>query len=212
MQSYFTRLLLTCSATTTLLLGCGGEITSSGSSTTSSGSGATSSGSSASSTGAGATTGAGGGASTSAATGVGGGASTSAATGTGGATSSSVGAGGSAAFACSGATVSYAVDVAAIFSGCSGGNCHAYGGGFQNADSSYLYLVGKESKGCMDGRFLVAAGDPEHSYLVNKLTNHELCGGSPMPKGPGPGDAWNPRSDADIQTIFDWICTGAKND
>ena len=197
MRSYFSRLLVTSSATTILLLGCNGGGTS--------------------------TTG-GGGSSTSAttATGTGGGASTSSTGGAGGTTSSSTGAGGTGGstgpgelgpFTCSGVVVGYAADVAPLFNGCSGGDtCHALATGFQTPASTYAYLVGKESVGCMDGRVLVAPGDPEHSYVINKLSNHALCGGSGMPKGPGFKGVWKPRPAADVQTIYDWICTGAKND
>jgi hypothetical protein len=141
--------------------------------------------------------------------------SASATTGAGGPTSSATGAGGSGdlgPFACSGAAVGYAADVAPIFNGCSGGDtCHALATGFHSPEASYKYLVGQPSFGCSDGRLLVAPGDPTHSYLVNKLTNHELCMGEPMPRPLG-ASPWKPRSTAQIQAIYDWICTGAKND
>ncbi len=198
MRSYFSRLLLTSSVTTILLLGCNGGGTATGGG-----------GSSAS-------------ASASTAAGTGGGDSTTATSGTGGATSSGNGAGGTGGstgsgelgpFTCSGAVLGYAADVAPLFNGCSGGDaCHALATGFQTPASTYAYLVGKPSNGCMDGRVLVAPGDPEHSYVINKLSNHALCGGSGMPKGFGFKGVWKPRPAADVQKIYDWICTGAKND
>jgi hypothetical protein len=116
-------------------------------------------------------------------------------------------------FTCSGAKPKYAADVAPLFNGCSGGDaCHALATGFQTPESTYAYLVGNPSNGCMDGRVLAAPGDPEHSYVINKLSNHALCGGSGMPKGFGFQGVWKPRPASDVQTIYDWICTGAKND
>ena len=200
MRSYFSRLLITSSATTVLLLGCSGG----GTSTGGGGSGSSTSSS------VGTTTGAGGDATTTSSSGAGGATSTS--TGAGG-TGGSVGSGELGPFACSGVVVGYAADVAPLFNGCSGGDaCHALATGFQTPASTYAYLVGKESTGCMDGRVRVAPGDPEHSYVINKLSNHALCGGSGMPKGFGFNGAWKPRPESDVQTIYDWICTGAKND
>lgn len=146
------------------------------------------------------------------------GAGSSTTTGAGGAASTSAGAGGAGGdgafvFACSAAPIGYAADVAPLFNGCSGGDgCHSLATGFHSPEASYAYLVGKASKQCMDGRLLVAPGDPEHSYVIDKLTNHNLCGGSGMPKSPGIGGSWKPRAAEDIQKIYDWICAGAKND
>lgn len=197
MRSYFSRLLITSSVTTILLLGCsGGGVSTGGGSATS--------------------------ASTSTTTGAGGSGSTSSTGGVGGAITSGTGAGGAGGsvgadelgpFTCSGVIVTYAADVAPLFAGCSGGNgCHSIATGFQTPTSTYAYLVGQESNGCMDGRLRVAPGDPEHSYVINKLANHDLCGGSGMPKGPGFKGVWKPRPESEVQTIYDWICTGAKND
>ncbi len=200
MRSYFTTLTILTSAVASLALGCGSSVTPSGT-----GAG----GSSASAT-------------TSATTGAGSAASTGETTGAGGAMSSGTGAGGSGGssgtgelgpFACSGVAVKFNADVAPVFNGCSGGDsCHAVATGFQSPASTYAYLVGKMSNGCNDGTLLVAPGDPEHSYVINKLSNHALCGGSAMPKGVGFKGVWKPKPEADVQKIYDWICTGAKND
>jgi hypothetical protein len=64
----------------------------------------------------------------------------------------------------------------------------------------------------MDGRLRAAPGDPEHSYVIDKLTSHNLCSGSGMPKGFGFNGKWKPLPAAEIQKVYDWICAGAKND
>lgn len=200
MQSYFYWRIFVSSSVTALVLGCGTNV--------STGSGGSSSATSSASASATATTGAGGDAST---TGAGGesGAASSTTTGAGG----SGGAPPLGPFACSGAVLKFGVDVAPVFNGCSGGDvCHALASGFQTPAKSYAYLVGQMTNECMDGRLRAAPGDPEHSYVIDKLTAHNLCGGSGMPKGFGFNGKWKPRPAADIQKVYDWICTGAKND
>ena len=54
-------------------------------------------------------------------------------------------------------------------------------------------------------------GDPEHSYVIQKITDANVCSGSPMPK-PLTGSNWVKLPDPLIQTIYDWVCDGAKND
>lgn len=193
MQSYFLPWTLGLLSLTLLAPGCGGDVAPTDSHGAASahgagGSGAT--GSSASATGSGAT-------------------------GSGGAGGAAVGASGSSGggvsvLACSSVLVSFSADVAPLFQGCSGGGCHQ-GAAFKSQAGTYSYLVGEASGQCTDGRLRVAPGDPENSYLIDKLTNHDLCGGVPMPKGLDE-DAWQTLSEATIQTIYDWICSGAKDD
>ena len=53
---------------------------------------------------------------------------------------------------------------------------------------------------------MIQPGDPEHSYAIHKLTNHNLC----TPATTMPLNA--PRlPDSQIQIIYDWICTGAPS-
>jgi hypothetical protein len=195
MRTYFSWRIFFSSSAAALMLGCGGGV-----STGSGGSSSTN-------------------ASASATTGAGGEASTTGAGGAGGAASSSTGAGGSGGapelgpFACSGVAVGFAADVAPVFNGCSGGDvCHALAEGFQTPAKSYAYLVGKMTNECMDGRLRAAPGDPEHSYVIDKLASHNLCSGSGMPRTFGFNGKWKPLPAADIQKVYDWICTGAKND
>lgn len=57
---------------------------------------------------------------------------------------------------------------------------------------------------CLDGRMRVLPGQPASSYLIDKMTNVDLCQGTQMPKlGLIPN--------AQIQTVVDWICEGAPN-
>jgi hypothetical protein len=146
------------------------------------------------------------------ASGAGGAASSSTGTGAGGSgasTSSSTGAGVSV-LACSSAGISFAIDVAPrLKEGCALGQCHQ--SAFETPEGTYAYLVGQAAKQCADGRLNVDPGDPENSYLIDKITNQDLCDGNPMPR-PFGNEAWMPLPSADIQTVYDWICSGAKND
>ena len=129
--------------------------------------------------------------------------------GAGGATSSSSG-GAVAVLACTSSAIRFASDVAPrLKEGCSGGACHQ--GAFETPEGIYGYLVGQAAGQCQDGRLNVAPGDPEGSYLIDKITNQDLCAGKPMPKPLGNGD-WMPLPSEDIQVVYDWICSGAKND
>ena len=125
-------------------------------------------------------------------------------------TSSSTGGIGVSVLACSSAGISFAIDVAPrLKEGCATGQCHQMA--FATPEGAYKYLVGKPAMQCADGRLNVDPGDPENSYLIDKITNQELCAGKPMPTS-FPSAAWTPLPSADIQTIYDWICSGAKND
>lgn len=128
--------------------------------------------------------------------------------GSGAATSSSSG-GAVAILACTSKAISFASDVAPrLKEGCSGA-CHQ--GAFETPEGIYGYLVGQAAGQCADGRLNVAPGDPEGSYLIDKITNQDLCAGKPMPKSLGNGE-WMPLPSEDIQVVYDWICSGAKND
>jgi hypothetical protein len=50
---------------------------------------------------------------------------------------------------------------------------------------------------------MIGPGDPEHSYVINKVTDKNVCLGVRMPNGKTPLTA------AEIQVIYDWICEGA---
>jgi hypothetical protein len=102
---------------------------------------------------------------------------------------------------CTGASPSFARQVATILSGCSGPECH-------RAGFAYTSLVNAPSQrdGCAMTKLLVVPGSLEESYLMNKLTGIGMCPGTVrMPFGGAlPAD--------EIQTIADWICAGAQDD
>ena len=71
-------------------------------------------------------------------------------------------------------------------------------------------LVNVIAEECSDERMMIKPCDPEHSYVIDKLTNHNLkpsC--SPVTTMPLDRPQQNA---ADIQTIYDWICAGAIED
>lgn len=67
----------------------------------------------------------------------------------------------------------------------------------------YANLVGVEANQCDDGRLRVDPGSPSTSYIMQKLTNTNLCFGTQMPKT---GQSL-PQSELDL--IAAWICSGA---
>ncbi|MBM4374735.1 MAG: hypothetical protein FJ095_06600 [Deltaproteobacteria bacterium] len=58
---------------------------------------------------------------------------------------------------------------------------------------------------CNDGRLRDKPGAPGDSYLIDKITNDDLCAGSKMPKN-------SDVSASDTQTLVNWSCAGALND
>ncbi len=71
------------------------------------------------------------------------------------------------------------------------------------AGNAYGALVGVESTQCA-GRLRVSPGQPEASYLINKLTGVDMCFGTKMPKV-------GSLSQPDLQSIIDWIAEGAAD-
>jgi hypothetical protein len=81
--------------------------------------------------------------------------------------------------------------------------CHL---AMQSGSGVHDQLVGRIAEECLDVRLMVQPGDPEHSYVIHKLTNHNLC----TPPTTMPLNQ-PPLSTKDIQTIYDWICQGAPS-
>jgi hypothetical protein len=106
---------------------------------------------------------------------------------------------GGAAAACSGAPtgVSYSKDVQPILGGCMGDVCHHPIWTRENA-------LNVPSTECCDGRLLIKPGDPEGSYIVDKIEGR-VCTGRQMPADmpPLPSDQQ--------KLIVGWICEGAPN-
>lgn len=98
--------------------------------------------------------------------------------------------------------VSFSADVAPILHGCAGEICHNTQWGGSNPYPTMMNVVAYE---CCDGRLIVKPGDPNHSYLWQKVADRDLCAGAPMPLGA------TPLTTSQVQTIYDWICLGAKN-
>lgn len=71
-----------------------------------------------------------------------------------------------------------------------------------SAGTAFGELVNVASQ-CVDMRPLVTPGKPEESYLLNKVTGKDLCGGKKMPLNSAALQA------ADIGKITTWICAGA---
>ena len=122
-----------------------------------------------------------------------------------GGTTASGGSTGSTGFKCSGDDPSWAAVVQPVLT-CGGAEtCHQTS--LANPNVNYGWLVNQPASGCMDGRLRVKPGEPENSYLVDKLTNTNLCKGTGMPKG---FNGYSPLPDNQIQAVVDWICQGAK--
>ena len=99
-------------------------------------------------------------------------------------------------------TVHFSTDVQPTFDGrCGGLECHGF---WRNR--WIMEWVNVAAPGCSDGRKYVAPGDPDHSYLVDKLLGRNLCSGQRMPR------LGNPLSADDMNKIVSWICAGAQND
>jgi hypothetical protein len=105
--------------------------------------------------------------------------------------------------ACTDASPGFLAAVVPILTGCAGGElCH----GFPSPPSLYGQLVGAPASDGCDAGVLVSPGSVRRSYLLHKVTGIAMCSGTDrMP----PGGAMSTK---DIQTIADWICSGAPDD
>jgi hypothetical protein len=116
-------------------------------------------------------------------------------------------------YSCSGKAVTYKADVAPLLAAhCAGvEGCHVT---MHDANAAYKLLVDAVNDECGgDKRDLVMPGKPEESYAISKITDTNVCAdSSPMPKPFEAGSPWTKLPDPMIQTIYDWICQGAKND
>ena len=106
-----------------------------------------------------------------------------------------------AAKGCEGALTGkhYQADVQPIFiQKCNGELCHLA--------PTRASVVSKPTTSCCDGRLLVAPGDPDHSYVVDKVLDVRLCSGGQMPLGKPV------LTDAERGALVGWICAGALDD
>ncbi len=111
---------------------------------------------------------------------------------------------------CGAASVSFAAAVQPIFTGsCALNGCHKgvmaqAGLDLSTAAKSYPDLVNVAASQCNDGRKRVSPGQPQQSYIIHKMMGVNLCFGTKMPK-------LGQVQQAQVQTISDWICSGAPN-
>lgn len=103
------------------------------------------------------------------------------------------------------AALNFATDVYPIFAaaGCGNSNCHGGGAPSQglnlsSATVAQSMLVGVAASQCGE-RTRVVPGAPNSSYLINKLTGVDMCGGQRMPRG------GTPLSNTQMDTIRAWI-------
>jgi hypothetical protein len=86
--------------------------------------------------------------------------------------------------------------------------CHTGGSppaglNLSNEDTAFTQLVGVNATECSPSRARVQPGNPDASYLVNKLAGVDLCAGQRMPIG-GPFLA-----DAELDVVRTWVASGA---
>ena len=89
--------------------------------------------------------------------------------------------------------------------GCHGSVVSSGGlGGLGDFDAGYFQLVTDGSVNCFDSSFTsqVVPGDPDASFLINKISGSPDCGSNMPIAGP-------PVSQADIERIRSWILDGA---
>jgi hypothetical protein len=91
--------------------------------------------------------------------------------------------------------VSYTKDIVPIFSGCTNEQCHPP----WTRDST----LNQPETECCDGRPLIQPGDPNGSYLVDKIKGHPCGHTQAMPLPPDSID------DTQIALIVGWVCEGA---
>ncbi|NKB69053.1 MAG: hypothetical protein GKR89_18450 [Candidatus Latescibacteria bacterium] len=87
---------------------------------------------------------------------------------------------------------------------CATSGCHASGGSFPTLEAGQAYenIVGVASSQEMA---LIAAGDPDNSYLYRKITGASGIEGRRMPR------AGDPLADEAIAAVRAWIEAGALN-
>ena len=110
---------------------------------------------------------------------------------------------------CDAAPLSYAEDIEPLFvEGCTSMGCHGSGpmpaqeGLRLSIGDGYDNLVGVVADQC-GGRLLVEPGQPNSSYLLDKILGINLCSGTKMPKmGAG-------LSTEESDMVSQWICSGA---
>ena len=104
----------------------------------------------------------------------------------------------------SGTAPTWTADIVPLMRRCTG-YCHpgSYAPMSLDNNDGYDNLVNAPSVQCADSRMRVVPGDAEGSYLMNKLTGRDLCGGRQMPPSSTPLTA------AELDLFRRWINGGA---
>ncbi len=105
--------------------------------------------------------------------------------------------------------LSFAEDILPLLdNSCSGSKCHTEEDREAplglDPDDAYSHLVDAQAEGC-ENATLVVPGNPDESYLLNKLLGGSVCDGAQMPL------ADKPLPDAATARFVRWICDGAPN-
>ena len=138
----------------------------------------------------------------------------------GGGNTTTDGGGGAPPDPCEGvATVSFAADVVPLLEqSCTFSACHAGpmpdAGLDLTAANALAELIGVNSQQCGASSKRVVPGDPDASYLFDKLLGIEMCGMTSvkMPRNPPMGQSAPPWTDANTEVFRAWICGGALDD
>lgn len=109
---------------------------------------------------------------------------------------------------CSPNSVSFSSVIQAIFTAnCTASGCHSgrmpKEGLSLVSGQAYGNLVNVKTNQCGGGRLRVLPGKPSQSYLLQKLSNVDLCSGSQMPK------AGQSLPASELAAISGWVCAGA---
>jgi hypothetical protein len=114
-------------------------------------------------------------------------------------------------FKCSGKKVSFQTDVAPqVAAHCAAvEGCHV---NMHEPDGAYEHMTTDKFAACGEEHDWVTPSDAEHSLMIAKLTNKNICTGSPMPKPFQTGSTWQELPAPILQTFYDWICQGATKD
>jgi hypothetical protein len=110
---------------------------------------------------------------------------------------------------CPGDGISFVAEIEPVLvDTCTGVGCHGFPISAAGLDlrlgNAYANLVNVPSSQC-NNRLLVAPGQPNASYLMDKLQGVNLCFGTSMPK------AAPSLSAAQLAAISEWICRGAED-
>lgn len=108
--------------------------------------------------------------------------------------------------------MSFANDVQPIFDeACAKSMCHNASSRKEGLDLSagnaFEQIVNHASKQCNGAKIRIRPGNPDDSYLLDKMRDEDLCGNSKQM--PPPTDT--PLFNGEVGLIERWVCQGAEN-